>query len=1181
MSDKIIVDLLRPDTSLSSWELLSSDEELFRRQVELLHEYDKIIIEMREAEEKEQDATSSRRRGDLIRAMTTEIDERIELSEVKDGGGECNGVLHDDEVEVVLEENHSDGSYEFINGVDVVSADDLVVKDGDRSVDVEKEKRVDVDVDVDVVRSVTEEEGISRSELDQIVAIDEEKMRNASGEDLDENQESQILLVESQLPLINNGEKAKLNSHAEDEDHVEFELHEAKVVEEHQNLVTETSESEVDQINNVTEKDVGEVEALVESESSQLDNGEEKEVGEEGRLDSVPDEEKMVKDESLKPDNDEERIDEQNKSDLSVEVEVEDRDSQIADVHTVQSDIDSGKEKEPMNLVDEVLSEETSSGDVEIVEDAEHKEETDNTSDEIELQSKTSDGSAEVVISALANPLDELKSESNVCDAENGNMLASDPPADCEQLVDSKVGNDESSETVSTCPVDDDLGSETKVNGDLSEKDHCIPSGPADDVAVESDATNSCIETSTILLSRSVSDEQLETVVSNGSISKSESEPNCENEMDQSISVDSDDKAISEAVELIERVDKNGSRPPSVEKDTTADTLEEQKVEDEVVRKPFRYLIRLPTYVDDNKIRDQIKLALLQVDDHTRRRDAIRVAIQPKKALCGEYRDKFEAAKLEERVARDALNAKRQEMDSVQSVINKLKNARSVDDMADRIKDMEYKQAHETRPLKEERQLISEIRLLKQQREQLRSSLDKQAEVQPTLDERDGIEERFKLLKREIDSARSGVMRSEGLTKAARKVYIDESEKLKEINAQFRAADNLRQKAYIHVQNLKKQLYEKNKYFRLYNEDRMKAEEYGRNGDREALESLCGTQVESVMELWNMNEEFRKEYVRCNTFSTVRRFKTLDGRSLGPDEEPLILRDFAEKRSESTALSSAKMNSSTPLASNSEQEFPVLPRGSEKADVRSTVNFEERNTNADVKSVVTLERKELIAKSKKAMKSAALENGSVTVSESEEVEKKVEEETKQAKEEEELARKAEELARKAEELRKDAEAKLKELRRLDEKTKAKEAEERKKRNAEKALAKAEVRAQKEAELKEKEREKRARKKGRKNNTTAEAITGGIEGESASISESVQPEITGEPELKEKLTTNTTATKRLPKPSSFSKQIKTKAAALPPPLRNRSKRRMQPWMWVLLVVVIVLALFLVVGNNAFF
>ncbi|KAF6148994.1 hypothetical protein GIB67_009613 [Kingdonia uniflora] len=67
MFNEIIADLLRPEISLSSWESSSlsssSDEELFRLQVELLHEYGKMMIEMGEVEEKEQEATSSRRRG--------------------------------------------------------------------------------------------------------------------------------------------------------------------------------------------------------------------------------------------------------------------------------------------------------------------------------------------------------------------------------------------------------------------------------------------------------------------------------------------------------------------------------------------------------------------------------------------------------------------------------------------------------------------------------------------------------------------------------------------------------------------------------------------------------------------------------------------------------------------------------------------------------------------------------------------------------------------------------------------------------------------------------------------------------------------------------------------------------------------------------------------------------------
>lgn len=54
--------------------------------------------------------------------------------------------------------------------------------------------------------------------------------------------------------------------------------------------------------------------------------------------------------------------------------------------------------------------------------------------------------------------------------------------------------------------------------------------------------------------------------------------------------------------------------------------------------------------------------------------------------------------------------------------------------------------AHETLPLKEEKQFIREIKQLKQLREQLSSSLGKQDEVQQALDQKDHIEERSKVV---------------------------------------------------------------------------------------------------------------------------------------------------------------------------------------------------------------------------------------------------------------------------------------------------------------------------------------------------------------------------------------------------------------------------------------------------
>ena len=58
----------------------------------------------------------------------------------------------------------------------------------------------------------------------------------------------------------------------------------------------------------------------------------------------------------------------------------------------------------------------------------------------------------------------------------------------------------------------------------------------------------------------------------------------------------------------------------------------------------------------------------------------------------------------------------------------------------------------------------------------------------------------------------------------------------------------------------------------------------------------------------------------------------------------------------------------------------------------------------------------------------------------------------------------------------------------------------------------------------------------------------------------------------------TVTKRSQKPSVVVKQSKTKS--IPPPLRNRGKRKMQQWMWIILTCVVVIALFLL-GNIGFF
>lgn len=201
------------------------------------------------------------------------------------------------------------------------------------------------------------------------------------------------------------------------------------------------------------------------------------------------------------------------------------------------------------------------------------------------------------------------------------------------------------------------------------------------------------------------------------------------------------------------------------------------------------------------------------------------------------------------------------------------------------------------------------------------------------------------------------------------------------------------------------------------------------------------------MELWNKNDDFRKEYVRCNNRSTLRRLRTSDGRSLGPDEEPPIIPDIVR---------ATKDNLATVLSTTPEQakRVALAPVESEKPD--------DKSEKPDDKSAKKVGQPKIeIAKTKKPVKPASSEISPATASGRNDIEDDKVEEPKLTKEEEELARKAEELRKE------EAAARLREQRRLEEMAKAKEAQERKKRIAEKAQARAAIRAQKEAEEKEK------------------------------------------------------------------------------------------------------------------
>ncbi|CAM8915969.1 unnamed protein product [Rhodiola kirilowii] len=588
--------------------------------------------------------------------------------------------------------------------------------------------------------------------------------------------------------------------------------------------------------------------------------------------------------------------------------------------------------------------------------------------------------------------------------------------------------------------------------------------------------------------------------------------------------VGSNEVAISESGNKNDETNSHENvEGPKVETVSSSDEASSlAALENEVDERPFFYLIKVPRF-DDDDLREQNKFAQQEVDEKTKLRDSYKAPIQTKRDVCMEFNDDLETARLEEKVARDNLKAKRKEIEDAQAVLDKVNNAMTVEEIDGSIRTMEHRIQHETVPLSEEKQLIREIKRLKHFREQLSSSIGTQEELQEALDQKDQIKDHLKILKRDLNLIRSDVQRADTVTRAAKKKCFDKFAELNKLQLEFKAADGIRQEAYMCLVSLRRELARKNKLFWMYKDTEKAANDYALSGDRKALHSLCVNQVETVMDLWNTNNEFRKDYAKCNARSTLRRLKTLDGRSLGLDEEPPSI-PFV--RSDRIIHSEA--------VTNSFSQFPSL----EESNMYAPYIAEKILKDPVVESVEKEAKKQ--SKSARAMSEVSTVPSQTVPSQ--ELTQEAKEEVAKTKGEEELAKKTEENRKKEEE------AKMMEQFQLEEKAKAKEALERKKRMAERAQARAKLRAKKEAEQREKEREKRLRRKEKRKD--------GNENDFIAVHEA-HTEVTKETNAAEK---HVTVTKRHHRPSDYAKATKTNT--MPINLRNRNRRKMQMWVWII-------------------
>ncbi|CAM0952076.1 unnamed protein product [Alopecurus aequalis] len=539
-----------------------------------------------------------------------------------------------------------------------------------------------------------------------------------------------------------------------------------------------------------------------------------------------------------------------------------------------------------------------------------------------------------------------------------------------------------------------------------------------------------------------------------------------------------------------------------------------------------------------------IQEAKVHLDRLTQERDALNVRKKKQKAIFDEHREKLEAARKEENEARAAHVDKRNGLDSARSVIGKLNQANSVEEIDELIARKERTMEHETISLKQEKLFIKEINELKAQRKQVCSNLGSKAEISEAFHQKDHIHEQHKTLKKEADLLFKNLKSLEENRKKIQISFEAERAVLKKLNDELHAANAVRQQAYKNWYELKAEPSKKNMYFKMYVQDRNVVTKYQTSRDMDGLYPYCNNQVENFMKMWNKDDDFRRMYVEANKISTLRRLGTHDGRSLGPDEEPPVIpkSNFNRRPNNPSQLTASSPN--VPITTSEaapeksaavkvpveEDSFPVLPP--------------------------TQVHKQ--TKSKTAGTSSQKEKTTAPASQVEDVKHIEKEKARLLAEELELAKKAEELARKEEELRKQKAAADKERLVLEQKAKAKEAEERKKRQAQKAQERAEFKARKEAEMKE----LRKRKKVIKNGTVIE--------DPASVDDAVNPAAIATADTEN----NTSQNARDPEvPQQVVPRWITKLNKIQPmpgPLKKKLKRR-TPRQYMFIGVAVALAL----------
>ncbi|KAL5989854.1 hypothetical protein ACLOJK_010749 [Asimina triloba] len=440
------------------------------------------------------------------------------------------------------------------------------------------------------------------------------------------------------------------------------------------------------------------------------------------------------------------------------------------------------------------------------------------------------------------------------------------------------------------------------------------------------------------------------------------------------------------------------------------------------------YFVRFRSY-EDPKLKVKFDQADKEIQKKNQARYQLTEAIKAKRADRAAVIAQLKPLTAEDKRYRMAFDEKRKELEPIQAALGKLRSASNTareKGIGLCSSEEELNELHESITLGEEKQMLREIKLLEGTRDKVIANAAMKAKIQDSLGQKEVLQDQVKLIGGDLDG-----VRKEQQTVRTKIKQLEEELKaidsdIGSLQEELTALTQKKDKAFETLVELRKQREEGNTYFYQHRSLLNSAKDLAAKKDVTGLQELSHAEMEKFMSLWNRDKAFRDDYEKRILLSLDMRQLSRDGRMRNPDEKP-ILSEVRTTPSEPEVLPAKTNTKRTKESVNvpPEAELVSASKGPKETNSKPPEVASKSKLNAaeDTDEFYTSEKP----------KESPAANGI-------------------------------------------DEAKLKEMKREEEITKAKQALERKRKLAEKAAAKAAKRAEKEAEKKLKEREKKAKKK---------------------------------------------------------------------------------------------------------